>query len=88
MLIDYHGIEFDFADADGELLDVRLSSRAEFLEHHGERWSGNDLPEPSRAAILAYAEAHLARDAYEHAGLRPTWTEAERRGCSNLTGRP
>ena len=47
------GIEFECAEADGEILSVELGCREEFLDAYGDKWSGNDLPEPTVAAILS-----------------------------------
>lgn len=84
----YHGLAFTFAEQDGELLDLDIDSTEEFMAHHWDEAAFDGLLGVTDRHILDYAEAHLVRDAYEDAGFRPTWTEAEQRGCSNVTGRP
>lgn len=81
--IEHHGIEFYFADADGELLDATLVDRDEFLAHHADEWDANDLPAPTGKQIIAWAEEHLADDAWEHSGARATWSLDRRYGVDN-----
>lgn len=57
--ISHHGIQFDFAD-DGELLDMDVTDREEFMFHHEDQF---DVC-PSRAEIKEWARDRLADDAW------------------------
>lgn len=61
-LVDFHGLAFDFLP-DGELNDLRLTDREEFMAHHGEEFAANENPNPTRHQIEEYGRDRLADEA-------------------------
>lgn len=84
--IQLDGIDFELALADGEVLDVTLDSREEFLEAHGDAFADPDYPDadpnPTDAEILSWASDHLSDKAQRLIDW-PLWSEADCNGVSN-----
>lgn len=61
--INIDGINFDLAQADGELERVRIEDREEFLEIHADDLEADDM-EPTDRNICQWARDHLLDSAY------------------------